>query len=137
MLNTEATQYIKATLAEFGLCTHASAIQLRQETWAKLHEAMSVLIEQPAQHQPQAIHQWRRIDKPKLGWFDDTHERAYHADPKMEGRTLYSTPQPAQQEPLTDEEIMELLMPVRISGDGYFLRISRAIEAAHGIRSKT
>lgn len=45
MNQIEATQYIKSTLAEFGLCTHASAIQLRQETWAKLHEAMSVLID--------------------------------------------------------------------------------------------
>lgn len=48
MLNTQATQYIKATLAAFGPCNEASGIQLRQETWAKLHEAMSVLIEQPA-----------------------------------------------------------------------------------------
>ena len=41
---------------------------------------------------------------------------------------------PPQRKPLTDEEIMELLMPVRIFGDGYYLRIARAIEAAHGIK---
>ena len=39
----------------------------------------------------------------------------------------YTTP--PQRKPLTDEEIMELLMPVRIFGDGYYLRIARAIEA--------
>lgn len=45
MLNTEATQYIKATLAVFG---PGEAIIMTQSTWAKLHEAMSVLVEQPA-----------------------------------------------------------------------------------------
>ena len=45
---------------------------------------------------------------------------------------LYTTP--PQRKPLTDEEIQDLLMPVRISGDGYYLRIARAIEAAHGIK---
>ena len=44
---------------------------------------------------------------------------------------------PPQRKPLTDEEIMELLMPVRIFGDGYYLRIARAIEAAHGIKENT
>lgn len=93
----KATQYIKATLAAFG---PGEAISMTLDTWANLHGAMSVLVEQPAQHQPQAIHQWRLVNKPELGWFDDTHERAYHADPKMEGRTLYSAEQPAQQEPV-------------------------------------
>ena len=54
MNHTQATQYIKATLAAFGPCNEASGIQLTQETWAKLHEAMSVLIEQPAQQEPVA-----------------------------------------------------------------------------------
>ena len=44
---------------------------------------------------------------------------------------------PPQRKPLTDEEIQDLLMPVRISGDGYYLRIARAIEAAHGIKENT
>ncbi len=45
----------------------------------------------------------------------------------------YYTTSP-QRKPMTDEEIQDLLMPVRISGDGYYLRIARAIEAAHGIK---
>ena len=48
------------------------------------------------------------------------------------GTKLYTTP--PQRKPLSDEEIQDLLMPVRISGDGYYLRIARAIEAAHGIK---
>jgi hypothetical protein len=50
------------------------------------------------------------------------------------GQLLYATP--PQRKPLTDEEIQDLLMPVRISGDGYYLRIARAIEAAHGIKGE-
>ena len=50
------------------------------------------------------------------------------------GTKLYTTP--PQRKPLTDEEIQHLLMPVRISGDGYYLRIARAIEAAHGIKGE-
>ena len=46
MLNTQATQYIKATLAAFG---PGEAISMTQDTWAKLHEAMSVLIDKPEQ----------------------------------------------------------------------------------------
>ena len=49
------------------------------------------------------------------------------------GVLLYTTP---QRKPLTDEEIQHLLMPVRIFGDGYYLRIARAIEAAHGIKGE-
>jgi hypothetical protein len=48
---TEATQYIKATLAAFG---PGEAISITQDTWAKLHEAMSVLIKRPAQQEPVA-----------------------------------------------------------------------------------
>ena len=51
------------------------------------------------------------------------------------GTKLYTTP--PQRKPLSDEEIQDLLMPVRISGDGYYLRIARAIEAAHGIKENT
>jgi len=49
MLNTQATQHIKATLAAFG---PGDAMGMTQDTWAKLHEAMSVLIEQSAQQEP-------------------------------------------------------------------------------------
>lgn len=52
MNHTEATQHIKATLAAFG---PSEAISMTQDTWAKLHDAMSVLIEQPAQHEPVAL----------------------------------------------------------------------------------
>lgn len=48
MNHTEATQYIKATLAAFG---PGEAISFTQDTWAKIYEAMSVLIEQPAQQE--------------------------------------------------------------------------------------
>ena len=51
-----------------------------------------------------------------------------------EVKPLYTTP--PQRKPLSDEEIQDLLMPVRISGDGYYLRIARAIEAAHGIKGE-
>ena len=48
MNHTEATQYIKSTLAAFG---PGEAISFTQDTWAKIYEAMSVLIEQPAQQE--------------------------------------------------------------------------------------
>ena len=38
-----------------------------------------------------------------------------------------------ERQPLTDIAIGEVLMPVKLSGDGYYLRIARAIESAHGI----
>jgi hypothetical protein len=52
-----------------------------------------------------------------------------------DAKPLYTTP--PQRKPLSDEEIQDLLMPVRISGDGYYLRIARAIETAHGIKENT
>ena len=52
-----------------------------------------------------------------------------------EGTPLYTTP--PQRQPLTDFEIVEALMPVNVLGEGYYLRIARAIEAAHGIGKKT
>ena len=42
-----------------------------------------------------------------------------------------------ERQPLTDFEIVEALMPVNVLGEGYYLRIARAIEAAHGIGKKT
>lgn len=41
----------------------------------------------------------------------------------------------SQRQPLTDIEIVEALMPVNVFGDGYHLRIARAIEAAIGIKA--
>lgn len=36
------------------------------------------------------LHQWRRIDRPKqFGWFDDSKQRVYHTDDRIEGRTVY------------------------------------------------
>ena len=50
---------------------------------------------------------------------------------------LYTTPQPTQAQagavPLTDEQIQEAILPINPHGMGYFLRIARAIERAHGI----
>jgi len=57
-----------------------------------------------------------------------------YPEPARKLLSLYTTP--PQRKPLTDEEIQDLLMPVRISGDGYYLRIARAIEAAHGIKEE-
>lgn len=42
MNHTQATQYVKATLAAFG---PGEAINMTLDTWAKLHKAMSVLID--------------------------------------------------------------------------------------------
>ena len=48
---------------------------------------------------------------------------------------LYASPQPAQpSKPLTDEQITTAMMRVEEQGRGYFLRLARAIEAAHGIK---
>ena len=59
----KATQYIKATLAAFG---PGEAISMTQDTWAKLHETMSVLIDQPEQRQEPtawtATRLWNRKD---------------------------------------------------------------------------
>lgn len=57
MNHTEATQYIKATLAAFG---PGDAMGMTLDTWTKLHEAMSVLIEQPAQEQGDSL--WQESD---------------------------------------------------------------------------
>lgn len=63
MNHTEATQYIKATLAAFG---PGEAISMTQDTWVNLHEAMSVLIDQPEQRQEPtawtATRLWNRKD---------------------------------------------------------------------------
>ena len=51
-----------------------------------------------------------------------------------------TTPQPTQAQagavPLTDEQIQEAILPINPHGMGYFLRIARAIERAHGIGIK-
>ena len=46
---------------------------------------------------------------------------------------LYTNPQ-LQRQPLTDAEIADLLIDLPVLGTGYFLRIARAIEAAHNIK---
>ena len=43
---------------------------------------------------------------------------------------------PAVVVPLTDEQIEEAILPINPHGMGYFLRIARAIEHAHGIGIK-
>lgn len=41
---------------------------------------------------------------------------------------------PQHREPMTDAEIADLLIDLPVLGTGYFLRIARAIEAAHNIK---
>lgn len=41
---------------------------------------------------------------------------------------------PQHREPMTDAEIADLLIDLPVLGTGYFLRIARAVEAAHNIK---
>jgi hypothetical protein len=51
---------------------------------------------------------------------------------------LYTTPPAAQRQPLTEEQIVQVLGDVRESISGnVFLAFARAIEAAHGIKENT
>jgi len=124
MLNTEATQYLKATLAAFG---PGEAINMTQDTWAKLHEAMSVLIDQPKQMEQEPVALKYRLVKihdalcndlgdsdPYIGE-DMTDEEICEEMPVFWAAkeiadligdtpwTQYTSP-PAQRKPLTDEE---------------------------------
>jgi hypothetical protein len=96
MNHIEATQYIKATLAAFG---PGEAINMTQDTWTKFHEAMSVLIEQPAQQEPVA---WYDSN---TGWtdFHPFKPARKPSAPDAEWLPLYTTsPQPGEknQEPV-------------------------------------
>ena len=76
-----------------------------------------------------------------VAWVDvkDTHEGPYDFHGKellpVGKHNLYTTP-PAPAQPLTDEQIVQVLGDVReaVSGN-VFLTFARAIEAAHGITS--
>jgi len=52
---------------------------------------------------------------------------------RKEGTPLYTTPQPPQRKPLTDEEIGAILEGVNAYGTRLYT-FARAIEAAHGIK---
>ncbi len=82
MNHTEANQYIKATLAVFG---PSESINMAQDTWSKLHEAMTVLIEQQAEQEPVATVQHR---------VPEGVEAHLHQFLPV-GTKLYTAPQPA------------------------------------------
>ena len=66
-------------------------------------------------------------------WYDSGHE-----DPdeftEMIKQVIALAEQPAQQKPLTDEQIIEMYNEPR--SDAEMLEFARAIEAAHGIKEK-
>jgi hypothetical protein len=75
---------------------------------------------------------------PENGVCDKLNEAAY-AKGKKDVIPLYTHPQPAKREPLSDEQI-ESILQAEISadpGDGCASRFARAVEAAHGITKDT
>ena len=86
--------------------------------------ALRAALEQPVEQEPVA---WRWTGR--KGWIEygpEEHD-LYNCDP------LYLHQQPPRQ-PLTNAEIADLLIDIPVLGTGYFLRIARAIEAAHNIK---
>ena len=79
-----------------------------------------------------------------IGWYvtgcsrildeHDAKAEARHIGGSAKALPLYTAP--AVVEPLTDEQIQEAILPINPHGMGYFLRIARAIEHAHGIGIK-
>lgn len=111
-----------------------TAPQPAQQDWEAIaaDQAMTIALlkaEQPAQQQEP----FGYFKAEPFGWIDcaDTDEGAI---------ALYERPQPAQQEPLTDEQLQEIEAAV---WGAAFLRprsarqYARAIEAAHGIKENT
>lgn len=102
MNHIEANQYIKATLVAFG---PNEAINLAQDTWAKLHEAMRVLIEQPAD-EPVAEPTEDMVLALRGASGFCTEDAIYALRDVLAVMPLYTRPQPAAQwVGLTDEEI--------------------------------
>lgn len=101
MNHIEATQHIKATLAAFG---PGEAISMTLDTWAKLHEAMSVLIEQPAQQKPLEL---ETVYETIIQWDEGGGKRSRR---KLARRivALYTSPQPAHPGH-TEAEVQKLL----------------------------
>jgi hypothetical protein len=96
------------------------------------------LLEQPEQ-EPMAwiCQEYRAAFMGDLQWFDEVEFMQPPNDPERFRNIVPLYTSPPQRQPLSDEEIVEALIPVKATGDGYFLRIARAIEAAHGIGKKT
>jgi hypothetical protein len=96
------------------------------------------LLEQPEQEPVAWICQeYRAAFMGDLQWFDEVEFMQPPNDPERFRNIVPLYTSPPQRQPLSDEEIVEALIPVKATGDGYFLRIARAIEAAHGIGKKT
>ncbi len=96
------------------------------------------LLEQPEQEPVAWICQeYRAAFMGDLQWFDEVEFMQPPNDPERFRNIAPLYTSPPQRQPLSDEEIVEALIPVKATGDGYFLRIARAIEAAHGIGKKT
>ena len=88
-------------------------------------QALRAALEQPQVEQEPVAWCWTG----RKGWIEygpEEHD-LYNCDP------LYLHPQPPRQ-PLTNAEIADLLIDIPVLGTGYFLRIARAIEAAHNIK---
>lgn len=83
---------------------------------------------------------WTQWEPCTKGQAEDYWKTNLLHDWAFEARALYTTPQPTQAQagavPLTDEQIQEAILPINPHGMGYFLRIARAIERAHGIGIK-
>ena len=91
----------------------------------KTMNALRAALEQPQDDQEPVAWCWTG----RKGWIEygpEEHD-LYNCDP------LYLHQQPPRQ-PLTNAEIADLLIDIPVLGTGYFLRIARAIEAAHNIK---
>ncbi|MEN9885512.1 MAG: hypothetical protein RL758_90 [Pseudomonadota bacterium] len=128
MNHIEATQYIKATLAAFG---PGDAMGMTIDTWAKLHEAMSVLIGQPAQKPQQE----------PVAWDGDCVLGHCGSPAGCEAsnccRADYTTP--PQRKPLTDEQIDAAIKAwfendIVAGRQPFAKRMRAAFAAAHGIK---
>lgn len=132
MNHIEATQYIKATLTAFG---PDEASSMTKETWAKLHEAMKALAEQPAQ--PQEPTQIGRPHRAVMGDYgaklvNQRIEMAVDAERKMQAKTAETRvdsgfggggrQQIAQQEPTES---------VLVDGVAYVIPAAVAYELLH------
>ncbi len=108
----------------------------RDKLVTALREALA---EQPAQQEPVAIAYFEKITG-RIVPPDDTHRRKFPMcyRPLVFGDT---SPQPAQHEPLTDDEIRAASLQAGMQEHymGFhsgFIRFTRAIEAAHNIKEQ-
>ena len=131
MNHTEATQYIKATLGAF---VPSESISMTQDTWSKLHEAMTVLIAQPAEQEPVA---WG-LPRPDGLILDVICPEEHDREPGQYTVPLYAAPQPVKREPLTRDQVKAMLAEAGYKGAAAqhradFINGLRHGERAHGI----